>query len=71
MAEEIIVKPKETFVAKRVPVSHRCECGHSEDIVPPCAVVGVMYWTCLCGRNYRMEFQGRGPGAGHNLAKAV
>lgn len=70
MSDSILVKPKDTYVAKRVPINHACKCGWSEMVVPPCGQ-GVIYWSCECGRKYRMEFKGKGLGAGHSIAKGI
>ena len=61
-----------TFTAKRRPVTHTCDCGHTEDLVLPCARHGEMRWQCSkCGAWYKMTFQGEGTTAGESIFKGV
>lgn len=55
------------YTAQRRPVNHHCICGHTEMIVPPCGIEGVMIWRCMCGKQYKMIFHGRGRAAGETI----
>ena len=67
-------RTKAVGLAKRRPVSWRCECGHREMLVPPCTkqMDGMMFWNCCkCGAHYQMTFAGSGAAAGERVSKRV
>jgi hypothetical protein len=65
-----VITPATTYHAKRRPIEHRCTCGHTEMIVPPCGK-GEMVWHCPCGVAYRITFAGEGTATHDSIYKGM